>query len=212
MSVRPTRLVAVPPKRASRRLSAADRTRFESHLAEILAALGLDLATEGTCDTPSRLLDAWIESTSGYDADPKLATAFAIERIAGEQGDHAQVVEGPIPLAALCEHHALPFFGHAWVGYVASEREIGLSKLTRVVRQFSQRFTMQERIGREVAAALDSIIAPRGVAVRIEAAHLCTRMRGVRDSEAWTATSTWRGSFEHSDALRREFLELCARR
>src|SRR5689334_8671281 len=129
MSVRPTHLASVRPLPEPRTLSAADRARFEGHLAEILAALGLDLPTEGTRGTPSRLLDAWIESTSGYDADAKLVTASPVARIAGEQGDHAQVVEGPIPLTALCEHHALPFFGHAWVGYVASEREIGLSKL-----------------------------------------------------------------------------------
>ena len=207
-----TRLVAVEAVRDPRRLSATARARFESHLAEILVALGLDLDSEGTRDTPARLLDAWIESTSGYDADAKLVTTFAIERIAGEAGDSAQVVEGPIPLTALCEHHALPFFGHAWVGYVASDRLIGLSKLTRVVRQFSHRFTVQERIGREVAAALEAIVAARGVAVRIEAAHLCTRMRGVRDSEAKTASTTWRGNYEHSEALRREFLELCVRR
>jgi GTP cyclohydrolase I len=212
MSNGPSRLVAVRSAAASRRLTASDRARFESHLREILAALGLELKDEGTRDTPARLLDAWIDATSGYDADAKLATSFAIERMPGEHGNSAQVVEGPIPLTALCEHHALPFFGRAWVGYVAAERLIGLSKLTRIVRQFSRRFTMQERIGREVAAALESIVSPRGVAVRIEAAHLCTRMRGVRESDAMTSSTIWHGVYEGSESLRREFLELCAHR
>ena len=212
MGINPGRLAALRPSTEQRRLTAGQRARFESYLTEILTALGLDLATAGTRSTPARLLDAWIESTSGYDADEKILTTFPVDRIAGEEGDNAQVVEGPIPLTALCEHHALPFFGRAWVGYVAGERLIGLSKLTRLIRQFSRRFTMQERIGREVAAALESMIEARGVAVRIEAAHLCTRMRGVRENEAVTCSSTWRGLYERSESLRREFLELCAAR
>src|ERR671936_561390 len=109
MGNNPGRLAAVRPSSGLRRLTADQRARFEGYLAEILTALGLDLATPGTRATPARLLDAWIESTSGYDADAKLVTTFAIERIAGEHGDNAQIVEGPIPLTALCEHHALPF-------------------------------------------------------------------------------------------------------
>ena len=117
-----------------------------------------------------------------------------------------------IAFTALCEHHALPFFGTAWVGYVARDRLIGLSKLTRLVRQYARRFTMQERIGREIGAALYSIVQAHGVAVRIEAAHLCTRMRGVRETESITATSNWRGVYASSADLRREFLALCVRR
>lgn len=212
MQHRANLLAAVEPSAGSRGLSASDRARFEGYLAEILTTLGLDLTGEGTRDTPARLLSAWVDATSGYASDPKLVTTFVEQRPAGEEGANAQIVEGPIPLCAMCEHHALPFFGHAWLGYVASERLIGLSKLTRIVRQFAQRFTMQERIGREVASSLESIVMARGVAVRIEAVHLCTRMRGVRDTEAVTSSSTWRGSYERSDTLRREFLELCVRR
>ena len=195
-----------------RRLDAAQRARFEAYLAEILSALGLDTTADDTCATPARLLAAWIDATSGYDSDPKLVTTFPVERGDGEQGASAQVVEGPIAFTALCEHHALPFFGRAWVGYVADDRLLGLSKLTRIVRQFARRFTMQERIGREVAAFVDALVGARGVGVRIEAAHLCTRMRGVRECEALTSSTAWRGSYETSESLRREFLELCARR
>jgi GTP cyclohydrolase IA len=194
------------------RLDAAQRARFERHLGEILTALGLDAASDDTRDTPARLLGAWIDATSGYESDPKLDTTFPLRRSEGEQGESAQVVEGPIAFTALCEHHALPFFGDAWVGYVAAARLIGLSKLTRAVRQYSRRFTMQERMGRDIAACLDTLVAARGVAVRIEAAHLCTRVRGVRECEAVTSSTTWRGSYEASASLRREFLDLCVRR
>lgn len=199
----------VLPLASASRLTAAERARFEAYLAEILYALGLDASSSDTRDTPARLLGAWIDATSGYATDPKLVTTFPCERGEGERGDCAQIVEGPIPFTALCEHHALPFFGRAWLGYIADARLIGLSKLTRVVRQFSRRFTMQERVGREIAACLDALVQPRGVAVRIEAAHLCTRMRGVRESEAVTASTTWRGAYEADSSLRREFLELC---
>src|SRR5438067_1585432 len=103
MGSNPGRLAAIRPSAEPQRLTAGQRARFENYLGEILTALGLDLATAGTRSTPARLLDAWIESTSGYDADEKLVTTFPVDRIAGEQGDHAQVIEGPIPLMALCE-------------------------------------------------------------------------------------------------------------
>ncbi len=193
-------------------LQPEQRARFERYLAEILGALGIDLAAEGARDTPRRLLQAWIDATCGYEADPKLATTFAVDPIEGEQGDSAQVVEGPIAFSALCEHHVLPFFGVAWVGYVPGERLIGLSKLTRLVRQYSRRFTMQERVGRQIAAHLQSMLEARGAAVRIQAFHSCTRMRGVCEAEAWTSTTAWRGSYEASEALRREFLSLCVPR
>ena len=156
------------------------------------------------------MLDAWIEATSGYRADPKLVTTFPLDRNAGELGTSAQVVEGPIPFTALCEHHALPFFGHVWIGYVASDALIGLSKLTRLTRQYARRFTMQERMSREIAIELESLIGARGVAVRAQAAHLCTRMRGVREPDAVTGSTIWRGRYEESAALRAEFLSLCA--
>jgi len=202
------RIDAAP--RWDERLSAEQRERFERYLSEILTALGLDLNTDGTRGTPARLLDAWLESTGGYRPDPKILTTFPVDRNCGEVGTSAQVGEGSIPFTALCEHHALPFFGRVWIGYIASDVLIGPSKLTRFVRQYSRRFTMQERMGREIAAELERRIGARGVAVRIEAGHLCTRMRGVREPDAMTSTSVWRGRYEESAALRAEFLALCA--
>ena len=191
------------------RIRPDQRARYEHYLSEILGALGLPLDRDGTRGTPARLLQAWIDATSGYEPDPKLVTVFPIDDLRENGGDYAQVVEGPIPFTALCEHHVLPFFGRAWIGYVASDRVIGLSKLTRLLRQYSRRFTMQERIGSEVARALHTIVGARGTAVRIEAAHLCTRMRGVREADTFTSTTAWRGHYEASESLRREFFELC---
>ena len=194
------------------RIRPEQRARYERYLAEILAALGLPLDRDDTRATPSRLLQAWIDATSGYEPDPKLVTVFPIDDEFEHGGDHAQIVEGPIPFTALCEHHVLPFFGRAWVGYLPSDCVIGLSKLTRLVRQYSRRFTMQERLGAQIAKALQSIVGARGVGVRIEAEHLCTRMRGVREAETATSTTAWRGHYEANDALRREFFDLCSER
>ena len=104
------------------RIRPAQRARYEAYLAEILGALGLPLGRDGTRGTPARLLQAWIDATSGYETDPKLVTLFPIDDMRENAGDHAQIVEGPIPFTALCEHHVLPFFGRAWVGYFASDR------------------------------------------------------------------------------------------
>src|SRR5690242_10067256 len=153
--------------------------RYERNLAEILAAFGMDLDTPGTVETPRRFLQALFDATAGYDGDPKLRTAFPSERPLGVDGRHGQIVEGPIAFFALCEHHALPFHGTAHVAYVAGDEILGISKLTRLVRLYARRFTVQERIGEQVADALEELVGARGVAVHLEAAHLCTQMRGV---------------------------------
>ncbi|HYH27740.1 MAG TPA: GTP cyclohydrolase I, partial [Actinomycetota bacterium] len=106
------------------------------------------------------------------------------------------------------EHHALPFFGHAYVGYVAHEAIIGISKLTRLVRLFARRFTVQERMGQQIADALVEMLKPHGVAVHLEAEHLCTQMRGVREEQSRTWTSFWRGGYEDESSLREEFLSV----
>jgi GTP cyclohydrolase IA len=191
-----------------RRMSEADWKRFEGYMSEILQALGMSLDTPGTASTPLRYLHAMFESTEGYEGDAKLVTAFPTECAGGPDCDLSQVVEGPIPFYALCEHHAFPFFGHAFLGYVAHEHIIGISKLTRLVRLFARRFTVQERVGREITEALSRILQAHGVAVYLEAVHLCTQMRGVRDSESTTRTTFWRGNYETNPHLREEFLNI----
>jgi GTP cyclohydrolase I len=180
-----------------------DWARYRSAIAEIFEAFGMDLDTPGTKETPDRFLRALFEATSGYDGDPKLQTAFPTEASAAD-ARISQIIEGPIDFHCLCEHHALPFFGTAHIAYIAGERIIGISKLTRLVRLFARRFTVQERLGEQIADGLQSLIAPRGVAVRLEASHLCTQMRGVEE-QSRTVTTFWRGEYEDPE-LRREFL------
>jgi len=189
--------------RDTRRLSDADWARLERNAAEILAALGMDLDTPGTRDTPARFLRALYDATAGYDGDPKLHTAFPAEH-GGEPA--GLVVEGPIAFHALCEHHALPFHGTAHVAYLAGSEIIGISKLTRIVRLYARRFTVQERMGEQIADTLVELIEPHGVAVHLEAAHLCTQMRGVEEDGSRTVTTFWRGAFKDDADLRREFL------
>ena len=181
-----------------------DWARFEGYMAEIFGAMGLDLDTAGTRATPQRFLRALYDATAGYEGDPKLVTTFPTERGGYGAAAPSQIIEGPIAFHALCEHHALPFFGVAHVAYIADERIIGISKLTRLVRLFARRFTVQERLGEQVADALAGLMGARGVALHLEASHLCTRMRGVEEHSA-TVTTFWRGDFRQPE-LRQEFL------
>jgi GTP cyclohydrolase I len=190
----------------TREISDGDWRRYEGHVAEIFAAMGMELGTPGTRETPQRFLRALYDATSGYDGDEKLLTAFPAERSPETSGRYSQIVEGPVGFFSLCEHHALPFHGSAHVGYVAGGEIIGISKLTRLVRLYARRFTVQERLGEQVADALVELVDPEGVAVHLEAAHLCTQMRGVHEERSRTATTFWRGSYEDDADLRREFL------
>jgi GTP cyclohydrolase IA len=201
----PANVTLLEPVAPARRISPTDWRRYEGYLGEILEALGMELDTPGTRTTPQRLLRALFDATAGYDGDPKLLTAFPAEaKPSHAEPLRGQIIEGPIAFHALCEHHALPFYGVAHVGYVAGEEIIGISKLTRLVRLFTKRFTVQERVGEQIADTLMELIAPAGVAVHLEASHLCTRMRGVEEHSA-TVTTFWRGVFADA-ALRQEFL------
>ena len=191
-----------------RQVSDDDRLRYEGYLAEILTALGLDLETAGTAATPRRFLRALFDTTSGYEGDPKLLTAFPTECRGGANCEIAQVVEGPIPFFALCEHHALPFFGNVYVGYVAHEGIIGISKLTRLVRVVTRRFGVQERMTYQICDELDRMMEPHGVAVYVEAHHLCTQMRGVREMHPKTRTTSYRGVYVDSAQMRGEFFDV----
>jgi GTP cyclohydrolase I len=192
-----------------RQVSEEQLRKFESYTSEIFTAFGLDLNTPATQDTPRRFIRALLDVTSGYDGDPKLLKAFATECRGEPDCRLSQVIEGPIQFFSLCEHHALPFFGHAYVGYIACKRIIGISKLTRLVRLFAQRFTVQERIGQEIVEALEAMLEPHGVAVYLEAHHLCTEMRGVRETSPMTRTTHWRGEYVGNAALRSEFFVAC---
>jgi GTP cyclohydrolase I len=192
-----------------RQLAPEQWERYEGWVAEIFEALGMDLHTPGTSRTPQRFLRALYDATIGYEGDAKLVTAFPTECRGGADCRLSQVVEGPIVFYSLCEHHALPFFGTAHVAYIAHEQIIGISKLTRLVRLFARRFSVQERLGQQITDALEVILRAHGVAVYLDAVHLCTQMRGVRETESRTRTTFWRGAYEDDPALRAEFQRIC---
>jgi len=193
----------------SRPVSAERMRQFEGYVREILSAFGMDPDTPATLDTPRRFLQAMFDSTDGYEGDPQLITVFDTECRGGPDCRLSQVIEGPIQFFSLCEHHALPFYGRAYIGYIAHEQIIGLSKLTRLVRLFAKRFTVQERIGQQIADSLDAMLHPHGVAVYLDAHHLCTQMRGVRETAPLTRTTFWRGNYESDPSLRTEFFVAC---
>ncbi len=193
-----------------RNITDEQKKKFEGYIAEILTAYGLDLNTPSTHETPRRFLDALYESTNGYDGDPKLIKAFPTECRSEADCRLSQVIEGPIHFHALCEHHIFPFYGEAYIGYVASERILGISKLTRLVRLYTRRFAVQERIGNQIADTLEGMMKPMGIAVLLRAKHMCVEMRGVREISPATRTTVFRGEYADNPSLRTEFLSVCA--
>jgi GTP cyclohydrolase IA len=191
------------------RLTEEQRLKFEGYAAEIFGALGMDMNSPATQETPRRYIQALFDATDGYDGDPKLIKVFDTECQGEPDCRLSQVIEGPINFFSFCEHHAFPFFGRAYIGYIAHENILGISKLTRLVRVFSKRFSVQERIGQQIADALETMIKPHGVAVYLEANHLCVEMRGVKEAAPKTRTTVWRGHYANDPALRAEFLTSC---
>ena len=189
----------------ARHISDEQFHKFEGYAAEIFSAFGMDVTTPSTTDTPRRFIQALYEATEGYDGDPKLLRVFDTECPGEPDCRLSQVIEGPIPFYSLCEHHAFPFFGKAYVGYIAHENIIGISKLTRLVRIFAKRFAVQERIGQQIANTLETMLHPHGVGVFLEAHHLCMEMRGVRETSPLTRTTVWRGHYAEDPDLRAEF-------
>jgi len=192
-----------------RSVSGEQMQKFAGYMAEIFEAFGLNLNTPGTEETPQRFVEALFDATEGYDGDPKLLKVFDTECRGEPDCRLSQVIEGPIPFYALCEHHVLPFFGNAYVGYIAHEHIVGISKLTRLVRLFAKRFAVQERMGEQIVNTLDTMLQPHGVAVYLEAHHLCVAMRGVRETSPLTRTTFWRGEYDKNASLRSEFLQAC---
>ena len=190
-----------------RRIPEDQSRKFEGYAAETFRAFGMDLDTPATRETPRRFIRALYDVTAG--ATMELIKAFPTECRCEPDCRLSQVIEGPIQFFALCEHHALPCFGHAYVGYIAREQIIGISKLTRVVRLDAQRFTVQERIGQQVVETLEEILRPAGEAVYLEAHHLCVEMRGVRGTSAQTRTTFWRGEYAENAGLRAELFTAC---
>jgi GTP cyclohydrolase IA len=176
-------------------------------VAETLRLLGEDPEREGLLRTPQRVADSLLFLTSGCD--------LTLEQIVGgavfAEPYEEMVLVKDIELYSLCEHHMLPFFGKAHVAYLPRGRIVGLSKVARVVDMFARRLQVQERLTTQIAEAIDEALSPYGVAVVIEAAHLCMMMRGIQKQNSQTLTSCMLGSFREDEKSRAEFLELIRR-
>jgi GTP cyclohydrolase I len=171
---------------------------------QLLADLGEDPTREGLLDTPKRVEKALTFLTSGYDADLDKVLNDALFTV-----DYSEmVIVKDIDFYSLCEHHLLPFFGKCHVAYIPSTKVIGLSKIPRIVDVFSRRLQVQERLTSQIAETIDAKVAPLGVAVVMEATHLCMSMRGVEKQNSFAVTSAMAGVFRNNARTRFEFLEL----
>lgn len=168
----------------------------------ILIALGEDPDRDGLEATPRRVARAWMDLTDGYDIDAAAIARGALYEHAGND----PVAVRDIPFYSLCEHHLLPMFGRCHIGYLPSGRVIGLSKLPRIVDAFAHRLQLQERMTREIAEAIEKVVGAQGVAVVMEARHLCVEMRGVEKATSETVTSCLLGTYLSDPQLRAEFM------
>jgi GTP cyclohydrolase I len=175
---------------------------------EIIRLLGEDPEREGLVRTPQRVADSLRFLTSGYEQSLEDIVGGAVFAEPYEE----MVLVKDIELYSICEHHMLPFFGKAHVAYLPRGRIVGLSKLARLVDMFARRLQVQERLTTQIAEAVDEVLQPYGVAVVIEAAHLCMMMRGIQKQNSQTVTSCMLGSFREDEKSRGEFLELIRRR
>jgi GTP cyclohydrolase IA len=181
--------------------------RLTGLVRQVLAELGEDPAREGLVDTPERVARSLRYLTEGYGVD----AADAIGDALFEQEYDEMVLVRDVQFYSLCEHHLLPFFGVAHVAYQPDGRVVGLSKIPRVVDLFAHRLQLQERMTRQIAEGLERVARPHGVAVVVEARHLCMEMRGVEKVGGQTVTSCMLGCFREDARTRAEFLDLIHR-
>lgn len=182
---------------------AIDLARIEAAAREILEAIGDDPAREGVLDTPRRVARMYAELFAGLKIDPA-----EYLRVGFDEGHQEMVILRDVPFYSVCEHHLLPFHGKAHVGYIPDSRVAGLSKLARVVEGFAKRPQLQERLTSQIADCIMDSLHPDGVAVVVQAEHLCMTMRGVKKPGTLVITSATRGHFRTRVATRAEFLSL----
>jgi GTP cyclohydrolase I len=177
---------------------------LKEHYTKVLDLIGEDSSREGLIKTPDRVAKAMQFLTHGYDINPSeiLESAMFSE-------DYSQMVLiKEIEFYSLCEHHLLPFFGKAHIAYIPDGKIVGLSKVPRVVDAFSRRLQVQERLTNEIRDCIQNTLKPKGVAVVMEARHLCMQMRGVEKQNSMTTTSAFSGAFLDSEKTRLEFMNL----
>ena len=178
-------------------------TELKTNFSKIIGLLGENVEREGLVKTPERVSKAMKFLTSGYEMDPKQILESAMFK----EDYNEMVIVKDIEFYSLCEHHMLPFFGKAHIAYIPNNHIVGLSKIQRVIDVFARRLQVQERMTEQVLDCIYDTLNPQGVAVVIEASHLCMMMRGVQKQNSSTTTSGFRGTFKETDT-RNEFLKL----
>ena len=181
------------------------REEAEQAVSTLLRWAGDDPAREGLADTPARVAKAFEDWFSGYDQDPEGYLSRTFEEVAGYDD---MVILRDIRFESHCEHHLAPIIGRAHVGYLPTNKVVGISKLARVVEAFSRRLQVQEKMNAQIAHCIQKVLEPKGVAVVIEAAHQCMTTRGVHKTGVTMVTSTMLGAFRDNSDTRREFLNI----
>ena len=184
--------------------NSVDVEAMESHVEGILQGIGEDATREGLLKTPNRVAKSMLFLTQGYGMDPRKVLESAVFK----EDYNEMILVRDIEIYSMCEHHMIPFFGKAHVAYIPDGRIVGLSKLPRVVDIFARRLQVQERLTIQIKEAIDDVLKPQGVAVVIEATHLCMVMRGVQKQHSVTTTSAMSGAFMENENTRAEFMRL----
>jgi len=177
---------------------------IEPLIAAVIKELGEEPGRDGLARTPVRVAEALRFFTRGYEQNAEEILNHALFDVSYDE----MVIVKDIDFYSLCEHHMLPFFGRVHVAYIPNGKVVGLSKVPRLVEMFSRRLQVQERLTKQIAETLDHVLAPRGVAVVVEAIHLCMMMRGVGQQNCSAVTSSIHGQFEKDQKTRAEFMDL----
>ena len=182
--------------------------KLEEITKDLITEIGEDPNREGLLKTPKRVAKAWQFFSRGY--NQKIDDVIN-EAIFNEDAEDMVIVRD-IEFFSLCEHHLIPFFGKAHVGYIPNGKVIGLSKIPRIIDMFSRRLQVQERLTHQIADAINNVLNPKGVSVVMEGRHMCMQMRGVEKQNSFTSTSAMSGQFKKSAQTRSEFLSIISRR